>query len=49
MGEEHGKDLAAPIEFLHDHYLKVYLGSGTQRFLRSARPNCLRITFGQST
>lgn len=33
MGQEHGKDLAAPIEFLHDHYLKVYLGSGTQRFL----------------
>lgn len=33
MGEEHGKDLAAPIEFLHEHYLKVYLGSGTQRFL----------------
>lgn len=33
MGEEHGKDLAKPIEFLHDHYLKVFLGGGTQRFL----------------
>ena len=33
MGEEHGKDLSTPIEYLHDHYLKVYLGGGTQRFL----------------
>jgi hypothetical protein len=33
MGEEHGKDLAKPIDFLHTHYLKVYLGGGTQRFL----------------
>jgi hypothetical protein len=33
MGQEHGKDLAAPIKYLHEHYLKVYLGSGTQRFL----------------
>ena len=33
LGEEHGKDLAKPIDFLHTHYLKVYLGGGTQRFL----------------
>jgi isopenicillin-N N-acyltransferase-like protein len=33
MGREHGKDLAKPINFLHDRYLKVYLGGGTQRFM----------------
>jgi isopenicillin-N N-acyltransferase like protein len=33
MGVEHGKDLAQPIEYLHDHYLKVYLGGATRRFL----------------
>lgn len=36
MGAEHGKDLAQPIEYLHDHYLKVYLGGATQRFLALA-------------
>src|SRR5258708_9475899 len=33
IGAVHGKQLATPIQFLHDHYLKVYLGTGTQRFL----------------
>lgn len=33
MGAEHGKDLAQPIEYLHDHYLKRYIGGATQRFL----------------
>jgi hypothetical protein len=33
MGEEHGKDLSKPIQYLHDNYLKVYLGGGAQRFI----------------
>jgi isopenicillin-N N-acyltransferase-like protein len=33
IGQEHGEDLQRPIQFLHDNYLKVYLGSTTQRFL----------------
>lgn len=36
MGTEHGQDLAQPIEYLHDHYLKIYLGGATQRFLALA-------------
>ena len=33
IGAAHGKQLATSIQFLHDHYLKVYLGSGTKRFM----------------
>ena len=33
MGAGHGRQLSEPIQFLHDNYLKVYLGGGTQRFL----------------
>ena len=36
MGEEHGQQLEKPIQYLHDNYLKVYLGGGTQRFLALA-------------
>src|SRR5438046_1061209 len=33
LGEQHGQQLDKPIQFLHDNYLKVYLGSGTTRLL----------------
>jgi isopenicillin-N N-acyltransferase-like protein len=33
IGAVHGKQLVESIQFLHDHYLKVYLGSGTKRFM----------------
>ena len=32
IGEEHGQLLDKPIQFLHDNYLMVYLGSATKRF-----------------
>ena len=33
MGREHGHELDKPILYLHDHYLKAYLGATAQRFL----------------
>jgi predicted choloylglycine hydrolase len=33
MGEQHGRQLASQIEFLHERYLNVYLGTGARRFL----------------
>lgn len=33
MGEQHGRQLAQQIQYLHESYLNVYLGTGAKRFL----------------
>src|SRR5436305_1519467 len=36
MGQQYGQQLDAPITLLHEKYLKVFLGSPTQRFIAIA-------------
>ena len=36
MGTQHGKQLAKSIDFLHEHYLKVFLGSAKERTMATA-------------